>query len=82
MDWIGNNWIWIAFLVGTVAMNLFGHRGHSDRSGHGNDPDRDKPARADEKQIDYDHASAPQAGVASAGGPQLWHERVPPRPLS
>ena len=68
MDWIGSNWIWLVFLVGMIAMHLFGHRGHRHGSGHGDGRDPDKPARTDETQIGHDHAAAPQAGVASAGG--------------
>ena len=26
MTWLSNNWIWIAFGVGMLAMHLFGHR--------------------------------------------------------
>ena len=68
MDWIGNSWIWLAFLVGMIAMHLFGHRGHRHGSGHGDGPDPDKPARMDETHIGHDHAAAPQVGVTDAEG--------------
>ena len=68
MDWIGNNWIWLVFLVGMIAMHLFGHRGHSHGSGRGDGSDPGKPVRTDETSMDHDHAAAPQARVASAEG--------------
>ena len=68
MDWLGNNWIWIVFVVGMIAMHLFGHRGHRHGSGHGVGPDRDEPARADQTHVGDDHAFAPQTSVAGAGG--------------
>ena len=67
MDWIGNNWIWLVFLVGMIAMHLFGHRGHRHESGHRDQLDPGKPVRSDETQIDHDHAAAPQAGVSAEG---------------
>ena len=68
MDWIGNNWIWLVFLVGMIAMHLFGHRGHRHGSGRGDRSDPGKPVRTDKTQIDHDHAAAPQAGVPNAEG--------------
>jgi hypothetical protein len=32
MQWLGNNWIWIAFGVGIIAMHMFGHGGKSQLS--------------------------------------------------
>jgi len=34
MEWIGNNWIWIAFALGFIALHMFGH-GHGHRRGDG-----------------------------------------------
>ena len=34
MPWLGNNWIWIAFVFAFIAMHMFGHGGHSRGSGH------------------------------------------------
>jgi hypothetical protein len=31
MDWLQNNWIWLAAVVGFIAMHFYGHGGH----GHG-----------------------------------------------
>ena len=42
MEWLANNWIWIAFAVGMLAMHLFGHSGHGGyggRSRHGSHDD-------------------------------------------
>ena len=32
MNWLSNNWIWVALALGFVAFHFFGHR----RGGHGN----------------------------------------------
>ena len=40
MEWFGQNWIWVLFMVAFVAMHLFGHGGHG---GHGSHNDS-KPA--------------------------------------
>ena len=44
MQWLGNNWIWIVFAVGMIAMHVFGHGGRSRHSGHddGSDPQESK----------------------------------------
>ena len=28
MDWIAQNWVWVLFAVGMIAMHMFGHGGH------------------------------------------------------
>ena len=28
MDWLQNNWIWLAVAAGFIAMHFFGHGGH------------------------------------------------------
>ncbi|MFZ5673209.1 MAG: DUF2933 domain-containing protein [Pseudomonadota bacterium] len=33
MEWLQNNWIWLAVAAGFMAMHLFGHGGHR----HGRD---------------------------------------------
>jgi hypothetical protein len=30
MAWISQNWVWVLFAVGVIAMHLFGHGGHVD----------------------------------------------------
>ena len=50
MEWISQNWVWVLFAVGMIAMHLFGHGGHG---GHGGNDDRQsdaKPARKDDGQ--------------------------------
>ena len=51
MEWFSQNWVWVLFFAGMIAMHMFGHGGHS---GHGggsdgghNDP---KPASEDDVQ--------------------------------
>ena len=47
MEWISQNWVWVLFAVGMIAMHLFGHGGHG---GHGGNDDRQSdatPARKD-----------------------------------
>lgn len=34
MDWLANNWIWIALAVAMVAMHTFGHGHGGHRRGH------------------------------------------------
>ena len=49
MLWFANNWILIAFVVGMLAMHLFGHRGHGGhggRSRHGGHNDGSDPQEA------------------------------------
>jgi hypothetical protein len=36
MNWLTNNWVWVALALGFLAMHLFGHGGHGGHgSGHG-----------------------------------------------
>ena len=32
MEWFSQNWVWVLFFAGMVAMQMFGHGGHG---GHG-----------------------------------------------
>jgi len=29
MEWFSQNWVWVLFAVGMIAMHMFGHGGHS-----------------------------------------------------
>lgn len=40
MEWFSQNWVWVLFFAGMVAMHLFGHGGHG---GHGGDQNGPKP---------------------------------------
>ena len=44
MEWLAQNWVWILFFVGMIAMHMFGHGGHG---GSRTDP---KPKRKDSEQ--------------------------------
>ena len=42
MEWFSQNWVWLLFFAGMVAMHLFGHGGHGGHGNHGgghNDPE-------------------------------------------
>ncbi len=47
MEWFSQNWVWVLFGVGFIAMHMFGHGGHG---GHGGGGDEEKPAGKDGKQ--------------------------------
>ena len=32
MEWLAQNWVWVLFFVAFIAMHIFGHGGHGDRS--------------------------------------------------
>jgi hypothetical protein len=34
MAWFSQNWVWVLFFVGMIAMHLFGHGGHGRHGGH------------------------------------------------
>ena len=78
MSWISNNWIWIVFAVGMIAMHLFGHRGHSRGS---KASDAHDPVASDETKIPigHDHGSVPQTGFASVDGPRSPDRANSPR---
>ena len=38
MEWFSQNWVWVLFFAGMIAMHMFGHGGHG-----GHDEHRDKP---------------------------------------
>ena len=39
MDWIAQNWVWVLFAVGMIAMHIFGHGGHGGHRARGSDRD-------------------------------------------
>lgn len=47
MEWFSQNWVWVLFFAGMVAMHLFGHAGHG---GHGGDHADPKSASKDGAQ--------------------------------
>lgn len=34
MEWFSQNWVWVLFAVGMIAMHMFGHGGHGGHGGH------------------------------------------------
>ena len=34
MEWFLQNWVWVLFALGMVAMHLFGHGAHGGHEGH------------------------------------------------
>ena len=61
MQWLQNNWIWIALGVGFVAMHFVGHGGHG---GHSRDGGVD--ARNPKPSNDVTSASAEQTDANGA----------------
>ena len=61
MEWLQNNWLWIALGVGFVAMHMFGHGGHGGHGREGGDDARNpKPPN--------DVTTAPSADQTGANG--------------
>lgn len=56
MAWLSENWVWVLFGVGMIAMHMFGHGGHGGHGGGGRD--EEPPAGKDGKQ----GASEPRSG--------------------
>ena len=44
MEWFSQNWVWVLFFIGFVAMRMFGHGGHG---GHGGSRSDSHPAGKD-----------------------------------
>lgn len=58
MEWISQNWVWVLFAVGMIAMHLFGHGGHGGYRGNDDRQNDANPARKDSGQ----NASEPRSG--------------------
>jgi len=51
MEWFSENWVWVLFFAGMIAMHMFGHGGHGGHGGRSDGGDKDaKPASKDEVQ--------------------------------
>lgn len=59
MGWISQNWVWVLFAVGMIAMHLFGHGGHGGH-GHGDGHNDPKPASKDSVQRPSEQGSGHQ----------------------
>ena len=73
MEWLGNNWIWIVFVLGMLGMHMFGHGGHGRGSGHGghtggNDP-RDQDYKDDAPGSGEAHPKGAASKVAGLNDP-------------
>lgn len=75
MQWLLDNWIWILFGVGFVAMHMFGHGGHGAHGGHGK---RQNGASQMDQKLKPDAPSLAGwgriAGADTAGGAEKQHE--------
>ena len=49
MDWFSQNWVWVLFAIGMVAMHMFGHGGHGGHGGLGGHGGHSGKARDDPK---------------------------------
>ncbi|BBP03029.1 hypothetical protein TPL01_21870 [Sulfuriferula plumbiphila] len=56
MEWFSQNWVWVLFFAGMIAMHMFGHGGGSG-GGH-KDPkpsSKDREQRASKQGPDHQH---------------------------
>ncbi len=49
MEWFSQNWVWLLFAIGMVAMHMFGHGGHGGHGGHSRHDSGDDTAEAPRK---------------------------------
>ena len=54
MEWFSQNWIWVLFFVGMIAMHMFGHGGHG---GHGNSHNESTSANKDDMKAPLEKAT-------------------------
>ena len=45
MEWISQNWVWVLFAAGMIAMHLFGHGGHGGNQSNPDTTRKDKARR-------------------------------------
>lgn len=50
MQWFSQNWVWVLFFAGFVAMHMFGHGGHGGHGGHDDSQKDPVPASIDNAQ--------------------------------
>ena len=63
MEWLSQNWVWVLFFAGMIAMHMFGHGGHGGHgghSGHGGGYSGSKPADKDSEQRTAEQGSGHQ----------------------
>lgn len=57
MEWLAQNWVWVLFFAGFIAMHMFGHGGHG---GHGGGHRAPKPGGKDGLQRTPEQGSGHQ----------------------
>ena len=57
MEWFSQNWVWMLFFVGMIAMHMFGHGGHG---GHGGCHGGAKPADKESEKRATEHGAGHQ----------------------
>ena len=51
MEWFSENWVWVLFAAGMIAMHMFGHGGHGGHGGRSDGGHKDAgPAVKDDVQ--------------------------------
>ena len=61
MEWLSQNWVWLLFFAGMVAMHMFGHGGHGGHGGHAGDQNdlkgtsKDRASRTPEQEPGHHH---------------------------
>lgn len=72
MDWLANNWIWIALAVAMVAMHTFGHGHGGHRRGHRHAPNSGSTGAA---RTPANEADDPVKATAVAATEDEPHQR-------
>ena len=72
MEWLASNWIWIALIVGVVALHRFGHGGHG-YGGHGHHSHRREARGPEETQTGLSTAKSSSAASDQVGQARHRH---------
>jgi len=60
MAWLAQNWVWVLFFAGFIAMHMFGHGGHGGHGAHGGGENDPKPASEGEERRTSERGSGHQ----------------------
>ena len=55
MEWISQNWVWVLFAVGMIAMHMFGHGGHGGEENETKSADKDSASRTSKLGSGHQH---------------------------
>ena len=55
MEWISQNWVWVLFSVGMIAMHMFGHGGHGGDENKTKSADKDSASRTSKLGSGHQH---------------------------